>query len=148
VDRNIIWDSSTYGILEADGRGQTFANNLIGKCNVGIELGGRQTNRVKGEDCGQHEVFNNVIVDCAQPILESLKQGEIPSMLAGNVTSGVSVDFDMERLRLSWRADGPPPAPRVLPLLTHDFLGTPVKTLTGPFAEWPLKKQRVNLKSK
>lgn len=148
VDRNIIWDSTTFGILEADGNGQTFANNLVGKCRVGIELRGRQTDRVKGKDCGHHEVFNNVIVDCAQPISECGDCGEISSALVGNVTKGVSVEFDVERLCIDWRAEEPPPATQPLRLVTHDFLGAPVKTnalVPGPFAEWPLKGRGVNL---
>jgi hypothetical protein len=149
VDRNFIWDSSTFGILEADGNGQTFANNFIGDCHKGIELRGRQTDRVKAEDCGHHEVFNNIIVDCARPILERHNQSRIPSLLEGNMTNGVTARFDAEALRLAWRAMEPPPPTHPVNCITHDFFGRavdPPHLIPGPFASWPRETNSVVFK--
>jgi len=147
IDSNIIWSSTTCGILEADGHGQTFAHNFIGDCREGIELRGKQTDRIAAEDCGAHEVFNNVIVNCDVPVLE---KSIIPSRIESNLTHCNTASLSVENLELTWSAAGCAQLKCVdVPERTHDIYSRPIEPWSGqgPFGDVPAVRRTFELAS-
>jgi len=148
VDSNVIWSAAECGILEADGRGQTFAHNFIGECREGIELRGRQTDRIAAEECGDHNVVNNIIVRCGVPILEKSLR---PSHLTGNLTDGVEAVLSRDPLTLTWSntSISHGGVQENLPEMTHDILQRPRTSIVeaGPFGELPETNRTYDLSS-
>jgi len=145
VDSNVIWSAAECGILEADGRGQTFAHNFIGECREGIELRGRQTDRIAAEDCGEHSVLNNIIIRCGIPILQKSFR---PSELAGNFIDGVEAMLLRDPLTLTWSNPSNQHGVReIIPTITHDIFQRPrtANAGPGPFGELPVTNRTYDL---
>lgn len=150
VDQNVIWDTKGNGIYEHDGRGQTFAHNLVGRSTkAGIASRGKVTDRkVHGEPIvgGDHLILNNILVENGRPV----ETRGPASLVEGNLAEGVTAAFDVEKREMAWSVAGTPAPGKRPEAVTHDFLGRArqgADALPGPFLRLPAGTERVALRS-
>jgi len=151
IDQNVIWGTHGNGIYEHDSCRQVFAHNLIAhSTGAAILLRGKVSDRKpygKPIVDGGNRVTGNVFLENDQNEVVVRTTNE-PNAIEGNLTGGVTADFDEGTLTLRWSVTATPPACPGIEALTHDFLGAPRRgsaPAPGPLATLPSKPTPVSL---
>lgn len=127
IDCNVVW-GGRQGIYEHDCKNQTFVHNFLGRCEAGIVLRGKITNRVVAKlhptAGGGHTVANNAFFEVKQEIKETKKPEFAPNILSGNASQkeGLSASLDMQKRTLTLGASRPLAAHCEKTLVTQDLL--------------------------
>jgi hypothetical protein len=136
IDQNVVWGTRGPGIYEHDSCRQIFAHNLVGRCtSAGLNLHGQMTTRRIGDhepEYGLHQVSNNLLFRNGWWNVFAGK----PSKVTGNVSDGMIIAFDRDKLELTLSATNLP-ACELMQLVNRDFFGNPRRgpnTIAGPFA--------------
>ncbi len=134
VDHNVFWNIQGQGVRAADTDNLVIAHNLFGRIAEELVVAKVATDRSLGGrklTSRNNRVVNNIFVDAAKPL--ALDDG---NRAEHNVNLTGGVEFDAEKLLLTWKSEAPLPAGPVLKGCERDFFGRQKEggeAIPGPF---------------
>jgi alpha-N-arabinofuranosidase len=138
VDHNVFWNIQGQGVRAADTDNLVIAHNLFGRIAEDLVVAKVATTRSLGGrrlTSRNNRLVNNIIVDSAKP--PAMEEGNTAE---SNATLRGGVEFDPDKLLLTWKSREPLPAGPVLKGCERDFFGRlreGAEAVPGPFVALP-----------
>ncbi len=144
LDNNICWGNTGHGLYQHTCQKLIIANNLsANNTGNGLQLNmGKRDVFGRVSTGGHHRVFNNIIINNAQPIV--YPPNTPPMEMENNITEGIEVEFDPQTLIL--KGHGKQAKPNIhVPFVDFNFFSEPLdpNSQPGPFGIIPTEPETI-----